>query len=73
MTAVKDFASVKVAVQTATSDVAADKAAGGKRGGGGRRCGRGHGTTAGVVASVGVAAQDDRGGCRIERIRLLDG
>ena len=48
MTAMDDVASMKVAAQTAASDVAADQAIGG--GGGGRRCGPGHGTTAEVVA-----------------------
>ena len=39
----------------------------------GRLRGRGHGTTAEVVASVDVAARDCCGGHRTERIRRLDG
>ena len=71
MAAVEDVSSAEVAAQAAASDVAADEAAGG--GGTGRRCSRDYGMTAEFITSAYVAARDGRGGCRINRMRLLDG
>ena len=39
----------------------------------GCRCGQGHGKIADAVDSVHLAARDGGGGCRIKRMKLLDG
>ena len=65
--------SVEVASQTTASDVAASlRIRSSEQREGGRHCRRGHGAISEVVASD-VVVWRGRGGCRIERMRLLDG
>ena len=63
----------EVAAQTAVIDVLWTRPSEGEREGGGCRCRQGHGMTAEVVTSAGVAAQGGCGGGRIEQMSLLDG